>query len=112
MRTLFTPRSTVAYPHEPLSLPTQFRGKIVVDTDLCRGCGACARDCPADGLAVERLEQGGFRLLHYRDRCAHCGQCETSCRFGALRLVNAYTPPSFTRQELFEVLVCHDEKER
>jgi formate hydrogenlyase subunit 6/NADH:ubiquinone oxidoreductase subunit I len=105
VRTLFTRRTTVKYPFEPLDLPPYFRGRVVVDAEKCRGCGACVRDCPSTGLELQRDENGGFRLLHYSDCCANCAQCEASCRFGAIRLVDAYVGPTLAREALVEMLV-------
>ena len=104
VRTLFTRRTTVRYPFEPLELPRYFRGRVVVDAEQCRGCGACVRDCPSTGLRLRRDGHGGYRLLHYPDRCANCGQCETSCPTGALHLVSAYVAPTLAREELVETL--------
>jgi formate hydrogenlyase subunit 6/NADH:ubiquinone oxidoreductase subunit I len=104
-RTLSTAPITVRYPFAPLELPPYFRGRVVVEPDLCRGCGVCVRDCPAFGLELERTSRDRFRLIHYSDRCANCGQCEASCRFGAIRLVNEYVPATSRREELVEVLV-------
>jgi hydrogenase-4 component H len=105
VRTLFTRCSTVRYPFGPLELPPYFRGRVVIDAELCRGCGACIRDCPSTGLRLRRDGRGGFRLIHYPDRCANCGQCEVSCPTGALRLVDGYVAPTHTREELVETLV-------
>jgi hydrogenase-4 component H len=105
VRTLFTRRSTVRYPFEPLELPPYFRGRVVVDAELCRGCGVCVRDCPSTGLQLRHDGHGGLCLLHYPDRCANCGQCEVSCPTGAIRLVDAYVAPTHAREELVETLV-------
>ncbi len=105
VHTLFTRRTTVRYPFEPLDLPHYFRGRVVVDAEQCRGCGACVRDCPSAGLRLRRDGHGGYRLIHYPDRCANCGQCEASCRTGALCLVSAYVAPTLARGELVETLV-------
>ncbi|MBL7065658.1 MAG: 4Fe-4S binding protein [Anaerolineae bacterium] len=104
-RTLFTRQITVRYPFGPLELPAYFRGRVVVDAELCRGCGACTRDCPAMGLELQSEGRNRFRLVHYPDRCANCGQCEASCRFGAIRLVNEYVQATAERERLVEVLV-------
>ena len=111
-RTLRTRPITVRYPFGPLELPPYFRGRVVVDFDLCHGCGACVRDCPAFGLVLEhegstRTRESGaaFRLVHYPDRCANCGQCEASCRFGAIKQVNEFVPATSEREDLVEVLV-------
>jgi formate hydrogenlyase subunit 6/NADH:ubiquinone oxidoreductase subunit I len=107
-RTLFTRQITVRYPFGPLHLPPYFRGRVTVDADLCRGCGACTRDCPALGLELRRENRDTFQLVHYPDRCACCGQCEASCRFGAIRLVNEFVQATSERGELVEVLVERD----
>ena len=96
---------TVRYPFEPLELPPYFRGRVVAEPDNCRGCGLCVRDCPANGLILERNGKKGFRLIHYPDRCAYCGQCEDNCRSEAIRLTNAYAPATTRREELMHVLV-------
>lgn len=104
-RTLWRGPSTVAYPFGPLELPGCFRGRVVIDADKCRGCGLCVRDCPAFGLELERQSKTRFRLLYYPDRCAYCAQCETSCRHGAIRLINEFVPATTDRDTLVKVLV-------
>jgi hydrogenase-4 component H len=104
-RTLITRPITVRYPFAPLNLSPYVRERIAINPDLCLGCGACVRDCPAQGLVLERLEQDGFRLVLYLDRCASCGQCEASCRAGAIRQVSAFAPPATARADLVQVLV-------
>ena len=125
-RTLFTRPITVRYPFGPLELPPYFRGRVVIDIDLCRGCGLCVRDCPAFALELERESdtlsplvlshalskvegkaEGSkghdkFRLIHYRDRCAYCGQCQDVCRYQAIWLTSEYVPAAADRDTLRE----------
>ena len=108
VRTLVAPRTTVRYPAGPLVLPDAFRGRVVVRTDLCTGCGLCARDCPASALELQREDRQRFRLIHYEDRCAYCGQCVDSCRQGAISLVNELPGAAAWRIELTRVLVAHE----
>jgi hydrogenase-4 component H len=91
---------TVRYPFEPLKLPPYFRGRVVSEPENCRGCGLCVRDCPANGLILQRKGKKGFRLIHYPDRCAYCGQCEDNCAHSAIRLINEYAPSTTERGEL------------
>jgi len=103
LRTLFTRPITVRYPFAALELPPYFRGRIVIDMDLCRGCGLCVRDCPAFALELERESREKFRLIHYSDRCAYCGQCRDACRYGAIRQTNEYVPAAVDRDALRKV---------
>jgi formate hydrogenlyase subunit 6/NADH:ubiquinone oxidoreductase subunit I len=107
-QTLFTRPITVRYPFRPLELPHYFRGRVVIDADLCQGCGSCVRDCPALALILERENRETFRLTYYADRCAYCGQCETSCRFGAISLTNKFVGATSRREELVQVMVDQD----
>lgn len=107
-QTLVTRPITVRYPFGPLKLPPYFRGRVVIDADLCQGCGLCVRDCPALALILERENPETFRLIHYADRCGYCGQCETSCRFGAISLINEFVHATPQRQALAQVMVERD----
>ncbi len=51
-----------------------------IDADACRGCTACARQCPAGAIT------GELRGPHTIDPalCIKCGNCKTACRFGAV----------------------------
>ena len=35
----------------------KFRKAVVVDTDLCIGCGVCAHKCPTESIVLERKEE-------------------------------------------------------
>ena len=107
-RTLLTKPITVRFPFAPAELPRHFRGKVVIDPTLCRGCGVCVRDCPAFALELERESREKFRLIHYHDRCAYCGQCEVSCKFGAIALNNEFVPAAPRRDALSQVMVDRD----
>lgn len=107
-RTWFSRPITVRYPFGALELPPYFRGKVTVDEALCTGCGLCVRDCPAFALELERESREEFRLIHYHDRCAYCGQCEDSCRSGAIVLVNQFVQATDRCGALIHVLVERD----
>ncbi|MGE5678812.1 MAG: NADH-ubiquinone oxidoreductase-F iron-sulfur binding region domain-containing protein [Pseudomonadota bacterium] len=55
---------------------TSFR----IDEQLCKGCGLCKRNCPADAI------QGQLKAPHTIDqsKCAKCGSCIDSCKFKAI----------------------------
>lgn len=105
VRTLLARRVTVSFPFKPLEQPAYFRGKVIIQPELCEGCGLCVRDCPAFALELERKGRGRFRLVHYRDRCAYCGQCADSCPQGAITLVSEFVPPTPRRDTLTQVIV-------
>ncbi len=52
----------------------------VIINEKCRGCGVCARQCPANAIT------GAAGKPHYIDssKCVRCGACLISCPFGAI----------------------------
>ena len=54
--------------------------RLVVNAELCKGCGKCKRNCPMEAIS------GEIRQPHVIDneRCIHCGACWGACPFGAI----------------------------
>jgi NADH-quinone oxidoreductase subunit F len=48
--------------------------------DLCTGCGACKRACPAD--AIRGIRKAPHKIDH--DACIKCGTCFDVCKFKAI----------------------------
>ncbi len=67
-------------------LPRQERPHPRIDTTLCNGCGLCTEICPFDCLRVVGPAYQGLVMLHGPERCVSCGECETICIKGAVRM--------------------------
>ena len=98
------PPETVDYPFGELNLPEVFRGAILFDTEKCSGCGLCVKDCPAEALELIKKSREEYKLLHYPARCAYCGQCEDSCRRGAITFSNNLVGATISGEKLIVVL--------
>jgi formate hydrogenlyase subunit 6/NADH:ubiquinone oxidoreductase subunit I len=82
----FSKPATVLYPFEKLTLPENFRGKIIGNADKCIGCKLCMRDCPSDAIHIIKTGDKRFDIEIDLDRCIYCGQCVDSCNKDALAL--------------------------
>ncbi|MFB0974168.1 MAG: NADH-ubiquinone oxidoreductase-F iron-sulfur binding region domain-containing protein, partial [Bacteroidales bacterium] len=53
-----------------------------INPDICVGCGACQRNCPAEAISGEK------RAPHTIDqsKCIKCGTCREKCKFDAISI--------------------------
>ena len=58
--------------------------RYVIDTDVCRRCGLCVRNCPANCISGDKETP----YVIDQDKCLKCGACQERCPFKAI-MVNA-----------------------
>ena len=51
-----------------------------INTDKCKRCGLCFKNCPAG--AIEGSREEGFQINP--DKCIKCGLCKANCHFDAI----------------------------
>ena len=56
------------------------KAKMTIDTEKCKGCGKCRKNCPMEAIS------GAVKQAHTIDseKCINCGACVTVCPFGAI----------------------------
>ena len=56
--------------------------RFIIDAEKCKGCGKCARNCPAGAIA------GQVRKAYHIDieTCIKCGACLSDCAFDAIHI--------------------------
>jgi len=74
-----------------------------VDTEVCTGCGTCAKRCQVNAARLD--EKAGVSRIDL-DRCIGCGNCVTSCPAGAITLTKKEkeTVPPEDREILYKVI--------
>ncbi len=85
-----TGTATVAYPAAPSPAEPGFRGRVVVTTDRCVGCGGCADACPSRCITVTDVSRTWRVIRRHLARCIHCGRCADACGYDAVHLVPDY----------------------
>lgn len=105
LKNLFSKPATVSYP-APLAagekpLPAT-RGKVVHNPELCIGCNACMRDCPAFAITIIKVGDKQFKAIIKQDDCVYCGQCVDSCpKEGALVSTNDFELAALSKEALW-----------
>ncbi len=63
----------------PAGVCESFR-RYLVKTDICKMCGKCFKECPADAITWQRKEPAFIN----KDKCIKCGNCYEVCPFHAI----------------------------
>lgn len=89
-------------------------GVARINTDICAGCGNCAKACPKGVIEMRPKGKGGHRVYVKcvsRDKgaatrkactagCIGCGKCEKACPFEAIHVENNVAYIDFTKCRL------------
>ena len=53
---------------------------VIVNTDLCKGCGICVEVCPMKALKLSEMpNEKGFHNPEQIGKCIGCKLCECFC---------------------------------
>ena len=76
----------------------------VVDTTICKGCGICAKKCPASAITHKKANKIPKINLN---KCIGCGVCVVKCPNKAVKLVQKEkeTLPPKTDDDLYELIM-------
>ena len=57
------------------------KGKIRIDTQMCKSCGYCIEYCPKDGiqLASAYNDKGYYPAEPVKGKCSGCAICAVVC---------------------------------
>jgi NADH-quinone oxidoreductase subunit F/NAD(P)H dehydrogenase (quinone)/NADP-reducing hydrogenase subunit HndC len=54
--------------------------KFEIDPELCKSCGLCFRNCPAEAITWKKKEPA---VIH-KEKCIKCMTCFEKCKYGAI----------------------------
>lgn len=62
------------------------KGKIVVDTEKCKGCEVCIAVCPTEVIEMSAMVNGkGYHFMEQvRENCTGCTNCAVVCPDGVI----------------------------
>ena len=63
-------------------------GKIIIDTERCKGCGLCITVCPKHNIVIadESNKNGYFPAQAKNVECTGCMQCAIICPEGIIEV--------------------------
>lgn len=107
---MFKKRETVQYPEEQYTLPSRYRGRIILSRDpdhgeRCVACYLCSVACPVDCIALQATEDNyGRRYPEFFrinfSRCIFCGLCEEACPTYAIQLIPDFHMSEYQRKDM------------
>lgn len=64
---------------EVFSIMAKFMGKSFSTSDMCNGCGLCAKQCPQNNIIIKN------KVVKFKNKCMMCTRCIHSCPNNAIR---------------------------
>ena len=97
LKNLFSKSATRLYPVEQREPFERARGELTIAVADCIFCGACARKCPSQCIAVDKTA-ATWTLDPMA--CVGCGICVSACPRDCLQQAKVYRPPATVREAL------------
>jgi formate hydrogenlyase subunit 6/NADH:ubiquinone oxidoreductase subunit I len=79
--------------------PSRFRGKPVLVSNECTGCGSCAASCPSDAINFNQNEDSYTLSISYA-HCIFCGICAEECETKMIQVTNEYRLAAKNKNDL------------
>jgi NADH-quinone oxidoreductase subunit I len=93
------------YPELPVEVFPRFRGFHRYDLSTCIACERCARDCPANCIAIGKerapAPKKGFRVTSYTidyGKCLFCAICTENCPVDCIFMGSSYDLSCYSRE--------------
>jgi 2-oxoglutarate ferredoxin oxidoreductase subunit delta len=71
---------------------TKGRITIIVEEDICKGCGLCVEVCPRKAMRfTEHINSRGFHPAYLADpeSCTGCAQCALMCPDACIKILRS-----------------------
>ncbi|MDR2851341.1 MAG: 4Fe-4S binding protein [Desulfovibrio sp.] len=86
-RNLLEGPCTDPYPFGKTFSPPSIRGKVLINPELCMGCGMCVYSCTAKAINITPLsDASGYTITVWRNTCCLCASCKHYCPMGAMSI--------------------------
>jgi len=111
LKHMFRPAITLEYPEVRPVLNSRYRGRLALKvkpdgSDICSGCGMCAKACPCGDLIQiqkEKDENNKFVVTQFTidiGRCIFCGNCTEVCPSKALIMTDGFELADYSREAM------------
>jgi len=87
LKNLFRKPFTVKYPYVKVEPAEGYRGKPLMNRDLCIRCWQCVRACPDRAISVDKETRTPSIWL---GRCTYCGECAEACPTKAIIMTKEF----------------------
>lgn len=92
-------KSRTCRPEDAVPYPTDFRGRLIHNVDLCTGCGTCVYTCSPSAIKISDIQSNAANWRYTEDRCTFCGFCVQYCPTNALSFAQETPKPIAERSE-------------